>query len=259
MKLPIYIVNAFTQKQFGGNPAGVVPLSNWLEDSLMQQIAKENDLPETAFFVRQSDHYQLRWFSPKVEVDLCGHATLASAWVISERLRPGCNAMRFQSRLHTLCVQREGAELTLDFPSLPPQQQQAPEVLEFLLGKHLKECWLAEDLIAVVENEEVVRNFAPDLKAIETLPGRALSLTAKGNEVDFVSRLFAPKIGIPEDPATGSLQCELTPLWASKLGRNELTARQLSARSGDFHCRLNQHRVLISGRAQLYLEGSIHV
>lgn len=263
MRLPIYQVDAFADVVFAGNPAAVVPLDSWLPDGTLQAIAMENNLAETAFVVRQGDGYALRWFTPTVEVDLCGHATLATAFVIATILEPGRGRIGFSTReAGVLTVTRDGDLYTLDFPSRPAEPlADAPAGLLAALGGPAPVALLkARDVVAVYEDEAAVRALAPDMGALATIEGFAVSVTAPGRDgVDFVSRFFAPSQGIPEDPVTGSAHCTLIPYWAARLGKDRLAARQVSARGGSLACELAGDRVRIGGRAVLFLEGVIHV
>jgi len=261
MKLKLYQIDAFTDKVFGGNPAAVCPLQKWLSDGLMQKIAMENNLAETAFIVLEKDRYAIRWFTPSVEVDLCGHATLASAYALFHYEGHAGDEILFHSpRSGPLKVTRKGALLTLDFPidvyepvALTPQLTDGLSIMprEAFKGK--------TDFMLVFDSEEQVRNVQPDFQKIATLPGRGVIVTAKGDTADFVSRFFAPQAGVNEDPVTGSAHTTLTPYWAGKLGKTTLTARQLSARQGDLQCRLAGDRVEIGGFAKPYLIGQIDV
>ena len=263
MRLPIYQVDAFTDRVFAGNPAAVVPLESWLPDAQLQAIAAENNLAETAYFLRSDDVFELRWFTPAVEVDLCGHATLATAFVISTLLERGRERMDFVTRqAGTLTVTRDGDLFTLDFPSRPPAAVETPDpALVAALGGPAPVAILgARDYLVVYEDEAAVRALTPDMAALARLDRFAVCVTAPGTgEVDFVSRLFAPAQGIPEDPVTGSTHCTLIPYWAKRLGRTRLSARQVSARGGDLTCELAGDRVRIGGKAVLYLEGAIAV
>lgn len=263
MKLPLYQVDAFASEVFRGNPAAVVPLERWLDPALMQAIAAENNLAETAFFVRgesvRAEPTAIRWFTPTVEMDLCGHATLASAFVWFERLEAGREAVTFGSRSGPLGVRREGERLTLEFPSRPPEPVAAPSGLAEALGRSPREVRAARDLLAVFDSEDEVRALAPDFAKILALGVHAVIVTAPGRDVDFVSRFFAPAVGVPEDPVTGSAHCTLTPYWAQRLGRPKLHAHQVSARGGELWLEDRGERVTISGRAVMYLEGTITV
>lgn len=259
MKLPLYQVDAFAGRIFTGNPAAVCPLERWLDDRLLQAIAAENNLAETAYFVPTARGFHIRWFSPVREVDLCGHATLASAHVLFEILHHAGEAIVFESRSGDLVVSREGPLLTLDFPAHPPVECRPPEALLAGLNKRPSLVLAADDYIAVYDDEQDVRSMRPNLAALETLDRRGVAVTAPGRECDIVARFFAPKYGIPEDPVTGSLYTQLVPYWSGRLGRKVLRARQLSARGGDIHCELKGERVFISGRAVTYLTGEIIV
>jgi len=263
MRLPIYQVDAFTDRVFAGNPAAVVPLDSWLPDAQLQAIAAENNLAETAYFLRTDDVFELRWFTPAVEVDLCGHATLATAFVISTLLEPGRARMDFVTRqAGTLTVTRDGDVFTLDFPSRPAAPAAAPHpgLVAALGGPAPLAILDGRDYLVVYEDEATVRALTPDMVALSKLDRFAVCVTAPGRDgVDFVSRLFAPAQGIPEDPVTGSTHCMLIPYWAEKLGKTVLSARQVSARGGDLACELVGDRVKIGGKGVLYLEGVITV
>jgi len=262
MRLPLYQVDAFAAVPFAGNPAAICPLDAWLDDARMQAIAAENNLAETAFFVRDSDGYRLRWFTPTVEVDLCGHATLASAWVVFERIEPGAAAVRFATRSGALGVTRDGDRLVLDFPALPAARQTAPADLVAGLGRAPAESWKASNWMAVFDRADDVRALAPDMAALVRLAPAGVIATAPAGAADgcdFVSRFFAPAHGVPEDPVTGSAHCTLVPYWAKRLGRARLHARQVSKRGGELFCEDRGPRVSIAGRCVLYLEGTISV
>jgi PhzF family phenazine biosynthesis protein len=255
--LPLYQVDAFTGKLFAGNPAAVCPLERWLEDGQMQAIALENNLSETAFFVRNGDVYDLRWFTPACEIDLCGHATLASAFVILECLDRQAEAVRFHTKSGELRVGRNGDLLTMDFPARPPQPCGPLPALAEALGKAPRELGEARDYLAVYDSEDDIRSLVPDMRALAAVGHFAVIVTARGEEVDFVSRFFAPASGVDEDPVTGSAHCTLTPYWASRLGKTSFHALQVSARGGELWCELIGDRVRMSGRAVRYLEGRI--
>jgi len=262
MRLPIYQVDAFADKLFGGNPAAICPLPQWLPDATMQSIAAENNLAETAFFVRANGDYALRWFTPAVEVDLCGHATLASAHVVFSFLEPQRQNVGFRTlKAGTLTVARRGDMLVMDFPSRPPSPVAPPPELIAAVGGTPREVLRARDYVLVYGSAAEVRALAPDFAALAKIPDCwAACATAPGEDgVDFVSRFFGPAQGINEDPATGSSHCTLTPYWAKRLGKSELKARQLSRRGGALECALHGDRVSIAGRAVLYLEGQIRV
>jgi PhzF family phenazine biosynthesis protein len=259
MRIPLYHVDAFTSRLFAGNPAAVCPLEDWLPDETLQSIAAENNLSETAFFVGAGGDYKIRWFTPATEVDLCGHATLASAFVIFESLLPEAREVRFSSRGGALRVTRDGPRLALDFPARPAQPREAPAGLAQALGRPPREVLAARDLMAVYEREDDVRGLRPDMARIAMLADFAVIVTAPGDECDFVSRFFAPAQGLPEDPVTGSSHCTLVPYWAQRTGKTSLRARQLSARGGELFCELRGDRVLIAGSAVKYLEGTIEI
>lgn len=261
MHLPIYQVDAFAEKLFGGNPAAICPLTEWLPDATMQAIAAENNLAETAFFVREGADYALRWFTPAVEVDLCGHATLASAHVVFSFLEPGRERVNFRTlKAGTLTVARRGDMLMMDFPARPATAVDPPPGLLAALGGSPREVLKARDHMVVYGSAAEVAALKPDFAALGRLDCWAAIATAPGEDgTDFVSRFFAPRQGIDEDPATGSSHCTLVPYWAARLGKRQLKARQLSRRVGTLTCALNGDRVAIGGRAVLYLEGKITV
>lgn len=259
MELPIYQVDAFTDRRFAGNPAAICPLPDWLPDATLQAIAAENNLAETAFFVAARDGFDLRWFTPTVEVDLCGHATLASAFVISTILEPGRDHLRFETRSGRLEVARRGRLYELDFPARPPQPAAPLPALAEALGRPPAALLVAGSHLAVFEDEAEVAALAPDIAKLSAIGRGDVIATAPGREVDFVSRYFAPAFGIPEDPVTGYAHCLLIPYWSRRLGRSELRARQISRRGGTLLCRDLGARVGIAGEAVLYLEGRIHV
>lgn len=259
MKLDIYQVDAFSKTLFGGNPAAVVPLDAWLPDAVMQSIALENNLSETAFFVPEPDGYGLRWFTPSFEIDLCGHATLATAFVLFDQLGAKEDVLRFHSKSGLLTVARDGDRLVLDFPSRPPVAADAPEGLFEAIGLEPKEVLRSRDYFLVYENEADILGIAPDFNALGKIRTHAVIVTAPGTDSDFVSRFFAPEAGINEDPVTGSAHCNLIPYWAEKLGKTEMFARQLSARGGEIFCELAGDRVKIGGNAVLFLKGEIYV
>ena len=259
MKLEIYQVDAFTTVPFAGNPAAVVPLESWLPDETMLAIAAENNLAETAFFVGGNSDYQLRWFTPEVEVDLCGHATLASAHVLYEVLKTESRAIRFQTKSGELTVTCKDDLIVLDFPSRPPVETDVPDGFIEALGGTPVKVLKSRDYFAVYATQGEVAALNPDFKAISALDSHAVIATAKGDDADFVSRFFAPSFGIDEDPVTGSAHCTLIPYWAEQLGKTQLFARQISKRGGELFCELIGDRVHIAGRAVLYLKGEIYV
>lgn len=259
MRIPIYQIDAFTNRLFAGNPAAVCVLTEWLPDELMLAIAAENNLSETAFLVGEGGRYGLRWFTPVLEVDLCGHATLAAAFVVFRFLEPALDAVRFDTRSGELTVRRRGEWLEMDFPPRPPARAQPPPGLIEALGRPPREVWKARDYMAVYDSEDDVRHLAPDMAALGRVDMFAAIVTAPGSDADFVSRFFAPAVGVPEDPVTGSAHCTLAPYWASRLGKTVLRARQLSPRGGEILCELRGDRVALAGQAVLYLEGVIHL
>jgi predicted PhzF superfamily epimerase YddE/YHI9 len=259
MELPIYQIDAFTDRLFAGNPAAVCPLPHWLKDATLQAIAAENNLSETAFFLAEGEGFRLRWFTPTLETDLCGHATLATAFVISNFLEPGRAEMHFETRSGRLTATRESNSYVLDFPLRLPRPNDNPAVGR-AMGKAPQELYLAVPFLAVYETAEDVAGLRPDLDAVAALPGDGVLATAPGRDgVDYVARYFAPAAGIPEDPATGSSHSVLMPYWSKRLGRQRLVGRQISARGGDFRCELAGNRVRIAGKAACYLKGSIFV
>ena len=253
MKIPIYQVDAFSSSVFAGNPAAVCPLREWLADDVLQAIAAENNLSETAYYVPEGNHYRLRWFTPKVEVDLCGHATLASAFVI------GQPEVRFLTKSGELTVTRQGDLFTLDFPSRAPALEPVNPGLFAALGGNPLELLAARDYLVVYESEEEVRALTPDMQALCGIDRFAVIVTAPGKKCDFVSRFFAPAKGVPEDPVTGSAHCTLTPYWAARLGKSSLHAFQVSGRGGELWLEDKGERVTISGHGALYLEGAIYI
>ena len=262
MKLEIFQVDAFASKPFGGNPAAVVPLTEWLPDELMLKIAAENNLSETAFFVKNGDVYDIRWFTPTIEVNLCGHATLGSAHVIFECLKAEKEFINFQShRSGGLGVQKVGDRLILDFPSYPVTEVEHIAELSVAVGKVPAQMWETQGnmVMLLLENESEVREAEPDMSGLANVPYDEVIVTAEGDDSDFVSRMFAPRIGIPEDPVTGAIHCSLIPFWAERLSKSELFARQVSKRGGELFCESVDGRVKIGGNAVLYLKGEIYV
>ena len=261
MKYTIYQVDAFAEKVFQGNPAAVVPLEDWLEDKLMQEIAMENNLSETAFFVKTDTGYHIRWFTPEFEIDLCGHATLASAYIIKNFVEPHLAEINFTTqKAGALRAMAKDGIYTLDFPSRMPQPCQTPGQLLKSLGiTTAVEVLKSRDYFVVLPNEDAVKNADPDFTLIKELDSVGVIVTAKGQSADVVSRCFYPGAGIPEDPVTGSAHCNIIPYWSEKLGKSKLFCKQLSQRGGDLHCELQGDRVLMSGKCVLYLEGEINV
>ena len=261
MKLKIYQIDAFTDKVFSGNPAAVCPLDHWLSDDILQKIAMENNLAETAFYVKQDGQYQIRWFTPTVEVDLCGHATLATAFVLFNYENHKENCIHFYSpRSGTLTVTKKDKLLTLNFPTDIFKQVELSDEVTSSFNIIPKLAFKGKtDYLLVFDNEDEIREIIPAFDKISKLKVRGVIVTAKGDKVDFVSRFFAPQSGINEDPVTGSAHTTLTPFWAKHLGKNELTAIQLSARKGYLQCNYLKDRVEISGQGKLYLIGEIHL
>jgi len=259
MKLDIYHVDAFSGDVFAGNPAAVCPLhEEWPGDTLLQAIAAENNLSETAYFRRENDAYALRWFTPRSEVDLCGHATLAAAYVIFRHLDADAPMLRFDTQSGPLEVTRDGDLLRMDFPSRPPQGLTGDAQLAAALGREPAEVLLSRDYLAVYESQADILALDPDMRLLEALR-RGVIVSAPGEDADCVSRYFAPHVGIPEDPVTGSAHCTLVPYWAQRLGRAELHCRQLSQRGGELFCTDLGPRVAIAGRVVQYLRGEIEV
>lgn len=260
MKLPLYQIDAFASRVFTGNPAAVVPLDAWIDDETLQGIATENNLAETAFLVGGKGDYEIRWMTPTAEVDLCGHATLASAWVVFHELDPGRTELVFQSKSGPLGVVARGDRLVLDFPSRPPEPAEGlVEALGEALGALPSTALSSRDLMAVYEREEDVKSLAPNMEKVAAFDCTGVIATAQGNACEFVSRFFAPAFGIPEDPVTGSAHSTLIPYWAERLGKAALRARQISPRGGDLFCEIRGDRVEIGGHAVKYLEGTIEV
>lgn len=265
-EIAFHQVDAFTERRFAGNPAAVCPLDAWLPDALLQQIAAENALPETAFFVPRAggDDLDLRWFTPEIEVDLCGHATLAAAFVLMRLLDPARARVRFWSRSGPLDVARAGDDYTLDFPARPPVPCDMPEGIARALGAAPRACLMSRDLVAEFASAAEVRALRPDFGALAALPGVfAVVATAPGGgddrDVDFVSRFFAPAQGIPEDPVTGSAHCTLAPMWGARLGKAVMRARQVGRRGGELTCALDGGRVKLTGRAVLVKSGVLYL
>jgi PhzF family phenazine biosynthesis protein len=260
MDVPIYQVDAFASKLFRGNPAAICPLNSWLPDATLQSIAVENNLAETAYYVPENGSYRLRWFTPGAEVDLCGHATLATAHVmmairkeISER------SVSFHSKSGVLTVTRDGDLYSMDFPARAPEPREANAALFEALGAKPKEFLAARDYFCVFETEAEVRALKPNMEKLAAIGGFGTIATAPGSDCDFVSRFFAPAQGVNEDPVTGSSHCTLIPYWSARLNKTTLFARQISARGGELWCEHRGDRVTISGNAVKFLEGTIHV
>ncbi len=259
MKIPLYQVDAFSDRPFAGNPAAVCLLDEWPDDRLLQSIAMENNLSETAFLVKQREDYALRWFTPLVEVDLCGHATLASAFVLFNFVDRAKHEVTFHTRSGALRVRQAGDLLHMDLPAAPPAPCVCPPALVRGLGRQPRETLLAGAYLAVFDSEEEIRSLQPDAEQLKRLDAPYVIVTSRSSSVDFVSRVFGPKIGIPEDPVTGAAHCVLVPWWARRLGKTRFHARQISMRGGELYCELRGDRVDIAGRAALYSRGEIQL
>ncbi len=258
MKIELYQVDAFTNELFKGNPAAVVPLTEWLSDEVMQHIAAENNLSETAFFIEEGDGYRLRWFTPAVEVDLCGHATLATAHILFEELGYDKDEIIFKTRSGLLTVKKENGQLSMNFPAVEPEQAEAPAILFQALGiERTSNVYKSDDYMVVLDSEAEIANLQPDFRMLNEVDARGIIVTAPGDTVDFVSRFFAPQSGIDEDPVTGSAHTKTTPYWSRELGKTEMKARQISERGGNLVCRLKGDRVDILGEAITYLKGEM--
>ncbi|WP_277714360.1 PhzF family phenazine biosynthesis protein [Bacillus atrophaeus] len=248
-----YVVDAFAENLFEGNPAGVCIMKEWIPDELMQQIAAENNLSETAFAVKEGESYRLRWFTPADEIDLCGHATLATAYVIANFYESNVEEIKFQTISGELVVVKKGELYEMDFPSRMPKEITLTEEMVEALGVNPVEVHLGRDLMFVLEKEEDVLNASPDFSKLKELPdGLGVSITARSEKYDFVSRAFFPKLNVNEDPVCGSAHCNFIPYWAKNLSKNEMVARQLSKRGGKLYCKFEGDRVKISGSAVLY-------
>ncbi|AXQ47420.1 PhzF family phenazine biosynthesis protein [Pseudomonas sp. SAR267] len=262
MQLEIFQVDAFSAEPFGGNPAAVIPLQSWLPDDVLQRIAEENNLSETAYFVRNGATFDLRWFTPSVEVDLCGHATLAAAYVLFEQLGEQAEVLRFNTRSGELRVSRSAdGLLAMDFPAKQPQAVDVPAGLLEALGlSAAKAVYRSDDYVVVVDDAALLAPLKPDFVALSAFDVRGIAVTAAGRGFDFVTRWFGPRVGVNEDPVTGSAHTSLAPLWAERLGKSSLSCEQGGARKGQLHCDVpGNGRVIISGRAALYLRGSVFI
>lgn len=259
MKQKLYQVDAFAGKLFEGNPAAVCPLSEWLPDKKLRQIAMENNLSETAYFVQEEESYRIRWFTPTSEVDLCGHATLASAHVLFEHLQFDNSEITFSSNSGPLTVRKENGLLVMNFPASVGERVADADALLKALGTESDEIYRATDYLVVLKDEGQVRDLEPDLPQLNRIETRGVIVTAPGNEFDFVSRFFAPAVGVDEDPVTGSAHTMLAPYWSERLGKEKMLARQVSKRGGTVHCKVLGERVEISGEAITYLEGMIEI
>jgi len=258
MTLPLYQVDAFTTKLFGGNPAAVVPLEKWLDDSTLQNIAAENNLSETAFFVKEGEYYKIRWMTPVNEVPLCGHATLASSYVIFNFIEKNSNKIKFMSKSGELIVEKNNDMLTLDFPVHKPTQIEINDAIRKCFDKEpLEVLQNGFYLLVVFDSEDYIRDIQPNFELIKQIHSHAVIISSQGKDADFVSRMFAPNEGINEDPVTGSSHTVLVAYWAEKLGKKNFRALQVSKRSGELLCEIHENRVKISGRAVLYSTGNL--
>lgn len=259
MKLPLYQIDAFANKPFTGNPAAICPLDKWLPDDLMQSIATENNLSETAFFVKINESYSIRWFTPAHEVDLCGHATLASAYVIFNILKHEENNIVFESKSGLLEVKQNNDWLEMNFPSQPATKCTVPEIVKEAFNEEPIECLQSEDYVLVFKNEKSILSANPNMSLLSELDLRGVIITSRSNQYDFVSRFFAPKYGINEDPVTGSSFTQLIPYWSKKLNKQTLNAKQISKRGGVVKCVDLKERVQISGQAVKYMDAIIEI
>jgi PhzF family phenazine biosynthesis protein len=259
MEISLYQIDAFASKLFEGNPAAVCPLDEWLPNKTMQSIAEENNLSETAFFVPKENGLQIRWFTPKGEVDLCGHATLATAFVLFNILGYKRDKIEFDSRSGLLIVTKDNERIVMDFPAQPPVLCDIPKEIVKAFNIAPIECLKSEDFIVVFEREIDIETAKPDFEQLTKLDLRGVIITAKSSRYDFIARFFAPKYGIPEDPVTGSAYTQLAPYWASKIGSKRFRVKQVSSRGGELTCEIVNDRVLISGKAVKYLEGKINI
>ena len=260
MKIPIYQVDAFTSKVFKGNPAAVCPLEEWIPEKTMQEIAKENNLSETAFFISNDEKFDIRWFTPVSELDLAGHPTLATAHVIIEELNLKFDEIVFKTKIgDTLSVTKKNNLFLMDFPSRPPEIYDNIELVSEALRKKPLALFRHRDALAIFANEEDIKSINPHMEKLSKLDCPAVIVSAPGDNIDFVSRNFAPKLGIPEDPVTGSAHCELIPYWSKILKKKELLANQISNRGGKLYCTHNNDRVTIGGEAVTFLRGEIEI
>lgn len=252
-----YIVDAFTEELFKGNPAAVCVMDKWISDELMRNIAKENNLSETAFAVKEGDCYHLRWFTPKSEIDFCGHATLGTSFVIANYIEPGCREIRYKTLSGEMSVEVKGGVFVMDFPRYKLNPAEVTEAMEKAIGTRPVAAFKDRDLLLVLESEDEVKALKPDQERLAALDGVCIAVTAKGSEYDCVSRVFAPELNIPEDPVTGSAHCMIAPYWAEKLGKGTITAYQASERGGVLYAEICGERVKISGKAVLYAVADI--
>ncbi|MGJ8685863.1 MAG: PhzF family phenazine biosynthesis protein [Spongiibacteraceae bacterium] len=257
VNIKLFQLDSFTDKVFSGNPAAVCPLDSWLDDAMMQSIAAENNLSETAFFVGANGKYELRWFTPVDEVDLCGHATLASAQVIMTELEPDCSQITFSTRSGDLYVGRDGDTYIMDFPARVPRTVDVPAALLAAVSIAPQAVLADEDYLLIYNSQSDIEQLKVDLEKLKRIPLRGVIVTSPGDDVDFVSRFFAPKLAIDEDPVTGSAHCALTPYWAEKMAKTKFVAKQLSQRGGTINCELDGSRVKLSGQCVKYLEGNV--
>jgi PhzF family phenazine biosynthesis protein len=257
-KLKQYVVDAFTDKVFGGNPAAVCIMGEWLDDETMLNIARENNLSETAYAVKEGSDYRLRWFTPGGEIDLCGHATLATAYVITRFYEPEADEVRFQTRSGLLTVVKKGDLLEMDFPSYKLKKVEVTDEMAEAIGVRPLEAYMSRDLLCILPTEDDVRNADPDMEKVKKLEGLLLHISAKGNEYDSVSRSFAPKLNVPEDPVCGSGHCHIVPFWAVNDGKDKIVAYQASQRGGVLYCEYQGERIKMSGKAALFSEAEIY-
>ena len=259
MEIKQYVVDAFTDKVFKGNPAAVCILSVWIPDMLMQNIAKENNLSETAFTVKRENIYELRWFTPGGEIDLCGHATLGTAYVLFRFIEKDSGSISFQTKSGQLIVKKVNDLYEMDMPAYPLTEVPVTDEMELAIGFRPSEAWLGRDLVCVMADEQQVLQAMPNEERLKELDGLLLQLTAKGTTYDCVTRSFAPKLNVLEDPVCGSGHCHVIPLWANKIKKRELIAFQASKRSGVLYCRIENDRVILAGKAILYSKAEIYV
>lgn len=261
MKIPFFQVDAFSNKAFGGNPAAICVLTSWLDNDILQKIAAENNLSETAFLVPASPgNYELKWFTPTIEVDLCGHATLASAFILFEYYDQDKTVLQFKTASGGLSVEKSAKLLSLNFPARLPVKAKPPEILAEALGVKPSHVLASRDLLAVFEDENTIQDMTPDFDKLKKIQSHfAVIVSAPGEHSDFVSRFFAPNAGINEDPVTGSAHCTLIPYWAERLNKNKLHAYQLSSRKGELFCEYSGDRVKISGHSTLFAKGNIYI
>lgn len=260
MKIKYYQIDAFiTEKPFSGNPAGVCILDEWLPDEILQSIAFENNLAETAFVIPKTDHYDLRWFTPTIEMDLCGHATLAPAYLIMNVLEPKLNEVKFISNSGELIAKKDESRIEINFPSRPPIKSSPMKGLVESIGLEPISVFKSRDYLFLYDNEEQIKSINPDMMKLSQIDCFAVIVTAKGEKCDFVSRFFAPSAGVPEDPVTGSAHSTLIPFWAERLSKNSLYARQISQRGGELFCKHQNNRALMAGKCKIYFEGNISI